>query len=213
MQSPESYLPQNRHALTQSPESLPTEAKAITQTATRTLWVRMAEIYGHRWNTAYGSDPDPEGAAGTWAKGLAGVTPAQLADGLKACITSSDPWPPTLPEFRAMCLGIPSLVSVRAEVNGKGDRTPFAMLVWQRLDSYQYRQVSAKDAERMLAGAYEDAREFVMRGGALPEVVGAVSHEEKPFVPVSPDVAEKHMLNLRRELYGADYITKADEAF
>lgn len=206
----ESCLPQSRSALT-SPD--PTPPAPVSSTAMQTLWLRMAEIYGHRWTASFGANPDSEGAAGTWAKGLAGVTPAQLADGLKACITSSDPWPPTLPEFRAMCLGIPSLVSVRAEVNGKGDRTPFAMLVWQRLDSYQYRQVSAKDAERMLAGAYEDAREFVMRGGALPEVVGAVSHEEKPFVPVSPDVAEKHMLNLRRELYGADYIAKADESF
>jgi hypothetical protein len=173
----------------------------------------MAEIYGHRWTSAYGDSTEADGAAGTWAKGLAGVTPAQLADGLKACLASSDPWPPTLPEFRAMCLGVPSLVSIRAEINGNGDRTPFAILVWQRIDSYQFRMVSAKDADRMLREAYEDAREFVMRGGALPEVVGAVAHEEKAFVPVSPDVAEKHMLNLRRELYGADYIAKADEAF
>lgn len=161
----------------------------------------MAAIYGHRWVSSYGADPAGVGGD-TWAAGLAGLTGPQLADGLRAAVASSDPWPPTLPEFRAMCLGIPSLVSVRAEVNGKGDRTPFAMLVWQRLDSYQYRQVSAKDAERMLAGAYEDAREFVMRGGALPEVVGAVTHEEKQFTPVSPEVAAKHMLDLRRELYG-----------
>lgn len=162
----------------------------------------MAEIYGHRWTSSYGDSTEADGAPGTWAKGLAGVTPAQLADGLKACITSSDPWPPTLPEFRAMCIGIPSLVSVRAEVNGKGDRTPFAMLVWQRLDSYQYRQVSAKDAERMLAGAYEDAREFVMRGGALPEVVGAVAHEAKEPEPVSPEQAKANIAKLQAILYG-----------
>lgn len=166
----------------------------------------MAEIYGHRWTANFGSDPDLAGAAGTWAKGLAGVAPAQLADGLKACLASSDPWPPTLPEFRAMCLGVPSLVSVRAEINGKGDRTPFAILVWQRIDSYQFRMVSAKDADRMLREAYDDAREFVMRGGALPEVVGAVTHEEKPFTPVSPEVAAKHMLDLRRELYGDSHV-------
>jgi hypothetical protein len=164
----------------------------------------MTEIYGHRWSATFGESTDGNSAAETWAKGLAGVTGPQLADGLKACITSSDPWPPTLPQFRSMCLGIPSLVSIRAEINGKGDHTPFAMLVWQRLDSYQFRQVSAKDAERMLVGAYEDAREFVMRGGALPEVVAAVEHEEKKPVPVSPEVAKKHMLDLKRELYGRD---------
>lgn len=174
----------------------------------------MAEIYGHRWTSAYGDSTEADGAAGTWAKGLAGITPTQLADGLKACITSSDPWPPTLPEFRAMCLGIPSLVSVRAEINGKGDRTPFAMLVWQRLDSYQFRQVSAKDAERMLAGAYEDAREFVMRGGELPQVVAAVEHEEKEVTPLTPEETKAKLARLQAMLYGGDdYITKADATF
>lgn len=162
----------------------------------------MTEIYGHRWSATFGESTDGNSAAETWAKGLAGVTGSQLADGLKACIASSDPWPPTLPEFRAMCLGIPSLVSIRAEINGKGERTPFAMLVWQRLDGYQFRQVSAKDADRMLVGAYEDAREFVMRGGELPVIAAAVEHQPKEFVPVSPEVAAKHMLDVRRELYG-----------
>jgi hypothetical protein len=184
----------------------------------QTLWLRMAEIYGHRWTASFGANPDSDGAAGTWGKGLAGITPAQLADGLKACITSSDPWPPTLPEFRAMCLGIPSLVSVRAEINGKGDRTPFAMLVWQRLDSYQFRQVSAKDAERMLAGAYEDAREFVMRGGELPVIAAAVEHEAKEPEPVTPEQAKANLAKLQAILYGGgkdedDYITKADATF
>ena len=35
----------------------------------------MAEIYGHRWTSSYGDSPD-EAGGGTWAKGLAGVTPA-----------------------------------------------------------------------------------------------------------------------------------------
>lgn len=162
----------------------------------------MAEIYGHRWTASFGANPDSEGAAGTWAKGLAGITPAQLAYGLKACITSSDPWPPTLPEFRAMCLGIPSLVSVRAEVNGKGERTPFGILVWERVDGYQYRQMSAKDAERMLQGAYEDAREFVMRGGELPVISAAVEHEAKEPEPVTPEQAKANLAKLQAILYG-----------
>lgn len=162
----------------------------------------MAEIYGHRWTASFGADPDPDGAAGTWAKGLAGINPVQLADGLKACIASSDPWPPTLPEFRAMCLGIPSLVSVRAEVNGKGMRTPFGMLVWERIDGYQYRQVPTKDAERMLLGAYEDAREFVMRGGELPELAYPIAHEEKEVTPLTPEETKANLAKLQAILYG-----------
>jgi len=190
----------NVYEQTLKPESVPTAP--ASPTAIRTLWARMTEIYGHRWSATFGESTDGNSAADTWAKGLAGITGVQLADGLKACIASSEPWPPTLPEFRAMCLGIPSLISVRAEINGKGDRTPFAILVWQRLDSYQYRQVSAKDSERMLVGAYEDAREFVMRGGALPEVVAAIEQDEKEFNPVPDEIAKKYMLDLKKELYG-----------
>ena len=161
----------------------------------------MTAIYGHRWVSSFGDDPTGMGGD-TWAVGLSGLSGQQLAEGLRSCVASSDPWPPTLPEFRAMCFGIPSLVAVRAEINGKADRTPFAILVWQRLDSYQFKQVSAKDAERMLRDAYDDAREFVMRGGALPEIVPAIAKEERKPEYVSPEVAAKHMLDLRKELYG-----------
>ena len=41
------------------------------------------------------------GAGAAWRSG------PQLAAGLSACIASADPWPPTLPDFRARCLGIP----------------------------------------------------------------------------------------------------------
>ena len=66
----------------------------------------MAEVYGTRWTSAYGDNPDA-GAGPTWAKGLAGVEPRQLAAGLSASIASADPWPPTLPEFVALCRQAP----------------------------------------------------------------------------------------------------------
>lgn len=71
-----------------------------------TLWTRMGEIYGHRWISAYGEYGDGERASSTvetWRKGLTGVTPEQIARGLKTCLERGADWPPTLPEFRAMC--------------------------------------------------------------------------------------------------------------
>src|SRR5690554_5480115 len=64
------------------------------------LWQRMAMIYGHKWTSAYGDKDD-----GTWSSGLSGITGRQIAAGLRACVDSGEPWPPTLPEFRALCLG------------------------------------------------------------------------------------------------------------
>ncbi len=74
------------------------------------LWMRMAKIYGHRWTASFGDSDD-----GTWAKGLRGLTGEQIALGLSRCVERGEAWPPTLPEFRALCtpsladLGLPSV--------------------------------------------------------------------------------------------------------
>lgn len=146
----------------------------------------MAEIYGHRWTSAYGDNPN-EGAALTWAKGLGGMTPQQLADGLRNCIASADPWPPTLPEFRGMCLSIPSLPAVRQELKGE-HRSAFTRLVWQSVDGYAYGLAPRETSERMVRDAYEMAREHVMRGGSLPEQPAGQIEEEKPELKLAdPD--------------------------
>ena len=73
------------------------------------LWERFTHLYGHKFSAAFGeSAANPDGSltdvAHTWAGGLRGITGAQLAAGLRTCIASGDAWPPSLPEFRAMCL-------------------------------------------------------------------------------------------------------------
>jgi hypothetical protein len=163
---------------------------SLSSTITRTLWVRMAEIYGHRWTSSYGESSDANGAAGTWAKGLSGIDSMQIAAGLKSCIVSANPWPPTLPEFRAMCLGIPTLAEMRLDSD---KAKPFTILVWQRLDGFRHKMANAEQADRMLRDAYEVAREHIMRGGDLPELSAAVlTSPVKPSSPVrSPEVAAK----------------------
>lgn len=147
----------------------------------------MAEIYGHRWTSAYGDNPN-EGAAQTWAKGLGGILPRQLAAGLRNCLASADPWPPTLPEFRAMCLSIPTLALVRLELRS-GEHGQFTRAVWANLDGYRFRQSSSDAADRMLRDAYDLTREQVMRGQPLPEQSEAIAHEKPEFKPASPEVA------------------------
>lgn len=83
------------------------------------LWVLMTDLYGHKWTSVHGI----EDASGTWGKVLAGITPEQIAVGAKACTVSGDPWPPSGPEFRAMCLpsadklGLPSEESAFLEAS------------------------------------------------------------------------------------------------
>lgn len=70
------------------------------------LHVRMGEIYGHRWGSSY-----TRAALDTWAKGLAGLSVEQIKRGVSACVAGAFAWPPTLPEFRALCMSVPGLPS------------------------------------------------------------------------------------------------------
>lgn len=131
------------------------------------LWTRMLAIYGHRWESNYGRVPT--GIAGdTWAAGLSALDPRALGRGLDACLRSGDGWPPSLPEFLAMCRGIPSFAFVQADLRAE-DRHPFTRIVWSELDAFGFKRASADQAGRLLREAYERARERVMRGEALPD--------------------------------------------
>ncbi len=71
---------------------------ALTERHIQLLWERMAKIYGHKWVSSFGATDD-----GTWLLGLRDVAPEQIGVGLECCRTRMDAWPPTLPEFRALC--------------------------------------------------------------------------------------------------------------
>lgn len=62
------------------------------------LWIRMTEIFGHKWVSQYGDEP-----LDTWAKRLVSLTPDQIAVGVNACANSNLQWPPSLPDFCGMC--------------------------------------------------------------------------------------------------------------
>ena len=59
----------------------------------------MASIYGHKWTGTYGEQE----VGDTWSVGLADLTPEEIGNGLHGCLNRRDPWPPSLPEFRALC--------------------------------------------------------------------------------------------------------------
>jgi hypothetical protein len=188
-------------------------APALADRVIERLWERMGEIYGHRWPSSYGDDP-LTGAGRTWAKGLAGLSAEQIGDGVSACMASAEPWPPTLPEFRALCLGIPSLSTVRQELRpGAATRSRFALEVWSRIDSWRFRQANADEAGRLIRDAYETAREHVMRGGALPDLPIAELEGQAAAPPprkASPEVVAQHVEQMMR-LVGRPPVEVDDE--
>jgi hypothetical protein len=191
-----------RNPETSSKEHSAQSAEPQAELVMRRNWLRMAEPFGHRWTSSFGVDAS-KGAGTTWAKGLAGLTLDQIAGGIEtAIIDSEDGWPPTLSQFRAMCLGIPSWSQLRS--THRDTRDPFAVLVWQHIDGHRYRLADAERAERMLRDAYEVARKHVMRGGALPKIEAELPAPEEPErTPASAEVVTLHMSQIRERLFGS----------
>lgn len=65
-----------------------------------TVWQWMSSMFGHRWTSAYGDEVDPDRV---WAATLAGLTEQQVREGMRACAQRGGEWPPSAPEFRALC--------------------------------------------------------------------------------------------------------------
>ncbi len=161
------------------------------------LWLHMTGLYGHKWSSSFGDDPRSVGGK-EWALTLAGLTRDQLDAGLAVCRTAGEDWPPSAPAFKARCLGIPTLPSVRLD---RERVTPFTRLVWSYLDGYAMRHAASDKAERMFRDAYELAREHVMAGGDLPEdSSGAIEHVQPTITPATPEAREAHLERIRQAL-------------
>lgn len=156
----------------------------------------MTATYPGRWAPTMGDSPQhADGsltvAGDTWARGLAGLNGAQLARGLEACLAASSGWPPTLPEFRAKALGIPTFSEVAADlVRNKGaQRMPFTVAVWRRVDEFSYRHAPELVAEKLLNRAYQDVFDATMRGEPLPEPLPEVTRQEPEPKPRTREAA------------------------
>lgn len=124
----------------------------------------MVQIYGHRWLSAYG-DVSKEGVmtetAKIWQKALGGVTYEQIAKGLTKCLESGNSWPPSLPEFRALCLGETAKYAKQPTQNAAAYRAPECL------------KLTKPRANREQARAHLQAMRKLIVGGPEVEVDAA----------------------------------------
>lgn len=186
-----------------------TSRSPLPKSATDELWMRMASRYGHAWVSQYG--PLPDGiAAAEWRGTLAGLDASQLRVGFEADALRGSDWPPSSTRFRALCFGIPTMATVRAEIDARcrqsrldmvAEMSRFSRGVWARMDTYGYRNAASKFADRIFDEAYQRTREFVMLGGELPPDPVALIAKEKPeFKPAPPEVVAEHVAHMKKVL-------------
>ena len=91
-------------------QPLPSETERMPQPLLDKLWIKMSEMYGHRWTSNFGVSAD---TSHSWATVLKGITGKQIANGLNVLVEKGDEfdWPPPANVFRAMCLQVPGLPS------------------------------------------------------------------------------------------------------
>lgn len=148
------------------------------------FWVKMAHMFGNTWTRQYGVDPAGS-AADTWSAALAGMSPEQIAGGLQATLARGLEWPPSAPRFRAMCMGIPSIASVRHDMAHPGRViAPFMRQFWLYLNGYEYNSGDDYRCERAINEAYELVCDHVMRGKPLPPPTTAALEHKKPAKPI-----------------------------
>jgi len=94
--------PQPPQDLRLASQPIETQKRAINR-----LWERMTQLWGHRHQSAWGQSVDANGnltdTADLWLQGLGRYTLDQIGNGVNKMVEKGQEWPPTLPEFMAMC--------------------------------------------------------------------------------------------------------------
>lgn len=178
-----------------SKQSQPEKPQKLAQQLLDKLWLKMTEIYGHRWTGSFGVSADQTHA---WAATLGGLTGQQIGVGLTALAATQDDqlkkWPPSAPEFRAMCenrtpeaFGLPSEDQAYREAcrnaHPQADRKWSHEAVYHAATEtgfYNLNTLRMDDSRKLFLRNYAIACRMVMDGQALrpmpkalPETVDA----------------------------------------
>lgn len=70
------------------------------------VWLRMLARYPGWWAKFLGTSPAGIAKA-EWAEQIAGLTHAQVVDGFARDAARASPFPPSAPQFAALCVGEP----------------------------------------------------------------------------------------------------------
>jgi hypothetical protein len=171
------------------------------------LWVAGIAAYGARWARFLGQLPvDDTGAltvAGMmWAQRLAPFSRKTVLDALDRHVDLGKAWPPVLPEMRMLCLGIPNIGQIRAELTRPGaEWSQAARAVASYLDWHSYRTASVDAGERMLSAAYDAVTEMICLGRALPDAPAVLTQERRDPGPRTPEVATAAMSKIKTMLH------------
>ena len=126
------------------------------------LFIWMAAVYGRTWTSQYAGET-AKVAAAAWSEGLSELSDGHVEAGRHAVLKRGGDWPPSLPEFRRLCLGLGE-AGAAIEAAMRGDRThPIARHLIAGVISFDRDRLSAKDLEKRYRAGLADARQAAER--------------------------------------------------
>lgn len=168
----------------------------------------MIAMYGHKWTSVHGEDAR-RGSGPVWAAALAGCTEQDIARGLAACIEREDAWPPTAPEFRALCVSTgaqfePAFAELSRWAASQQARAEFA---WTQPHAFAMSHIvdrrlihmgTTTEARRKAFEAFEQVEERARRGEDL--TLPQVERITKQHISAKPEVARAALDELAAKL-------------
>lgn len=185
-----------------SPTPQPARKAPLPETALDLIAATMIAAFGHRWTSIHG-DNFAATSGRIWAIELAGLGQRAIARGLDLAVREA--WPPVLADFKGMCIGVLPLTTVRQQRAGKAiDQQPFTVLVGRFISETRWRMGDDVGRDRMLQQAWEQARDHMLAGGALPQYTPAAQQltveDERPPPPPIMVTAAEAMEEIKRSL-------------
>lgn len=110
------------------------------------LWIELAATYGHKFASFGESD------GGTWLRGLCGLSPNQIAIGFNRLIDELRDWPPSLPEFKKLCIGA-NESELKEYIND---------FAFSEFDSYYINQMTQRQRDDAIKRAKEPATKLYL---------------------------------------------------
>lgn len=174
--------------------SKPSQSEKLSQALLDKLWLKMAEMYGHRWTGSFGVSADQSHA---WAAALGGLSGQQIGIGLAALASTQDEqlrrWPPSAPEFRALCenktpeaFGLPTEDAAFREAFTNAHPAMADIGKWshqavfhaaKETGFYNLNTLRTQDSRKLFARNYAIACRMVMAGEVLAEIPLALPAE------------------------------------
>ena len=144
------------------------------------LWASMREMYGTKWTSHY-KEID---VYNVWINALTGINTPAIKHALESCLITYPDWPPTLPQFRFLCLGFPTKAEaarlIHKPANDNDTLTDnFIRAMRHRIGEWNIVNLPLRELGPIVSDAYDSVLQVyseIARQGQLGTPIKRVEH-------------------------------------